>query len=107
MRVGELRKRVTVQTETQSTDGAGGYILGWTTFANVWANIKPLTGREIFVASHLEGHVTHHVQMRYLSGVTSDMRLSYNSRLFNIQAVLNTDERNQWTELLVEEGLAT
>ncbi len=104
MRLGELRKRVTVQAETQTTDNAGGYTLGWTTIATMWADIKPVTGNEPFVAAHLEGHVTHHVQMRYLSGVTTDMRLTYNSRLFNIRAVLNTDESNQWTELLVEEG---
>ena len=106
MRIGQLRKRVIVQAETQAVDAAGGYMLGWTNFASVWAEIEPITGQEHVVAAHLEGHVTHHVTMRYVSGVTTDMRIFYNSRLFNIRAVLNTDERNQWTELLVEEGAA-
>ena len=47
--------------------------------------------------------------MRWRSdlAITSDMRLLYNSRTFNIRAVMNVDERNQYAELLVEEGGAT
>lgn len=106
MRIGLLRKQVTVQAETQTADGGGGYTLGWTNLMTVWAEIKPLNGSKVFVAHHLEGHVTHHVTMRYQSGITTDMRLIYGARLFNIRAVMNTDETNRWLELLVEEGAA-
>ncbi len=106
MRIGELRKQIIIQSENPTTDSAGGYVLAWTDVATVWAEIKPLSGNEVFTAQHLEGHITHHVLMRYRSDVTTDMRLSYNGRLFNIRAVLNMEERNQWTELLVEEGAA-
>jgi SPP1 family predicted phage head-tail adaptor len=107
MRLGQLRKRITIQSETSTPDGAGGYTLGWTNVATAWGEITPITGNEPYVAAHLEGHVTHHVQMRFQSGITTDMLMTYNSRLFKIRAVLNTDERNQWMELLVEEGCAT
>lgn len=103
---GALRKRITIQSETPSTDNAGGYALAWTNVVTVWADIKPVSGQKIFTAGHLEGHVTHHVTMRYQSGITTDMRMIYNSRAFNIRAVLNTDESNRWLELLVEEGAA-
>lgn len=106
MRVGELRKRVTFQSETSSSDNAGGYTLGWTTVATVWAAIEPLNGREVFTAQHLEGHVTHRVIIRYRSDITSDMRMVYGARVFNVRAVINQDERNCWTTLLVEEGVA-
>jgi len=106
MRIGELRKQITIQAETPTPDGAGGYALGWMNIATVWANIEPLSGREIFTAQHLEGHVTHRVTMRYRSDITitSDMRFVYSNRVFNIRSVLNPDEGNQWRELLVEEG---
>ncbi len=108
MRIGQLRKRVAIQAESSTPDGAGGYTLGWATVATVWADINPVTGNEAFVAQHLEGHITHRITLRWQSGVTitSDMRVLYGSRLFNIHAVLNNDERNQWIELLVEEGSA-
>ena len=107
MRLGQLRKRVTLQAETPTTDGAGGYALAWTNIATVWAEIVPVSGKKLSFAEHLEGRVTHHVTLRYQSVVTTDMRLAYNGRVFNIHAVLNFEERNRWTELLVEEGTST
>src|ERR1700749_268358 len=106
MHVGTLRKQVTIQAETSVTDDAGGYELGWVDITTVWAEIKPLRGTKVLTADHLEGHVTHSVLMRHRGDITIDMRLVYGSRLFNIHAAINIDERNQWTELLVEEGAA-
>ena len=39
------------------------------------------------------------------SGVTTDMRAAPTATHLTFHAVLNTDEHNQWTELLVEEEL--
>ena len=107
MSSGQLRKRITLQAETTATDNAGGYALVWTDIMSAWAEISPSNGNKYFVAGHLESHITHHVTMRYQSGITTNMRMIYNSRIFNIRAVLNTDESNRWLELLVEEGSAT
>lgn len=104
MRIGELRKLVTIQGESSTPDDAGGYVLSWTNLATAWAEITALNGREVYTAQHLEGRVTHRVTMRYRAGVTTDMRLTCGSRVFNIRAVMNSDERNRWLELLVEEG---
>ena len=104
MHIGFLRKRITIQNETSTPDGAGGFVLAWSDVATVWAEIMPLNGREVFVAQQPEGRVTHRVTLRWFSGVTTDMRVVFNSRVFNIRSVLNTDERNQWLELMVEEG---
>jgi SPP1 family predicted phage head-tail adaptor len=104
MHTGTLRKRITIQAETSTPDSAGGYALSWTDVATVWADIKPESGREVFIAQHNEGRVTHRVTLRYYAGITTDMRVLYGSRVFNIRGVLNPNEANQWTELLVEEG---
>jgi SPP1 family predicted phage head-tail adaptor len=106
MNSGSLRKRVTLQAETPSTDSAGGYALVWTDVMTVWAEIIPASGQKIFTDGHLEGHVTHRVTMRYQSGITTDMRLTCNGRVFNIRSVLNSGESNRWLELLVVEGVA-
>ncbi|MDR3450739.1 MAG: phage head closure protein [Alphaproteobacteria bacterium] len=106
MSIGQLRKQVAVQAETQTPDGAGGYALGWATLAVVWADMTPASGNEAFTAGHLEGHVTHQVKMRWRGdlAITTDMRLLYDNRAFNIHAVINQGEANQWAVLLVEEG---
>ena len=109
MKTGDLRKQIALQQEHPTADGAGGYTLGWTTMTIVWGDIAPVTGREIYTAGHLEGHVTHKITLRWRSDitVTTDMRLIYNNRAFNICAVMNKDEANQWLEILAEEGTAT
>lgn len=108
MKIGNLRKRISVQSEQQTADGAGGYTLTWTTLATLWADIVPATGRELYTAGHLEGRVTHKITTRWRAdlAVTSDMRIAYNTRVFNIHAVMNDGENNQWMILLVEEGAA-
>jgi len=106
MRISDLRKRITLQSETPTTDSAGGYALVWTNVLMAWAEIKPTSGQKIFVDGHLEGHITHRVTLRYQSGITTDMRMIYNGRTFNIRAVLNSNESNRTLELLVEEGTA-
>jgi SPP1 family predicted phage head-tail adaptor len=106
MRIGELRKQIAIQEEVPTPDDAGGYALTWTTVATMWGDISPLNGNEIYTAQHLEGHVTHRITLRYRSdiAITSNMRAVYNNRTFNIRSIFNTDERNQWQELLAEEG---
>jgi len=109
MNIGKLRKRVVLQAEAQTPDGAGGYTLAWATVATVWATIAPASGHEIYVSGHLEGRVTHKVTMRWRGdlSVTADMRLLYGTRVFNIRAALNIGEENRQTVLFVEEGCAT
>jgi SPP1 family predicted phage head-tail adaptor len=109
MTIGTLRQKVSLQSEAQTPDGAGGYTLAWTTLATVWANIIPISGNEVYAAGHLEGHATHKVTIRWRSDITptTDMRLTYNSRVFNIRAVLNRGELNRQFLLYVEEGGAT
>jgi SPP1 family predicted phage head-tail adaptor len=109
MRIGNLRKQISIQQEQQTSDGAGGYALTWVTLATVWADIDPISGNEIYTSGHLEGHVTHKITLRWRTDITitTDMIVAYNTRLFNIRAVINQDESNQYATLLVEEGGAT
>ena len=106
MRIGDLRKRVTLQTESSVSDNAGGYTLSWADVATVWADIVPTSMSEVIMAQRLEGHVTHRVTIRYRSDITADMRVMYGARIFNVRGYMNKDENNRWIELLVEEGSA-
>jgi SPP1 family predicted phage head-tail adaptor len=44
--------------------------------------------------------------MRYRSGITSDMRVSYGGRQFNIRRIDNVNEAGVLLELQLEEGVA-
>ncbi|MDE1901664.1 MAG: phage head closure protein [Alphaproteobacteria bacterium] len=106
MKIGDMRKQISIQQEQPTPDGAGGYALAWVTLATVWADIMPVSGRETFAAAHLEGRVTHKITLRWRGDVaiTSDMRVLYNTRAFNIHAVMNNDESDHFITILAEEG---
>lgn len=109
--VSKLRHRLTLQEEVRSLDGAGGYSSSWQNIADLWAEItsissKSIYGKEKLFAGKLQSEISHKVLIRYRSPVSTDMRLVFAGRIFNIRAIMNIDEHNEILELLVEEGVA-
>lgn len=102
----KLKKRITIQQPVEVSDSGGGYTLSWSDLASVWAEVKPVSGREDYRALKLESKVTHKVTIRHRSDVTAGMRISMGGRVFNIRAVMNQDEENEKLLLLAEEGVA-
>lgn len=47
----------------------------WSTFAEVWASVEPLQGREYWNAQQTQSDITHKVRMRWLEGVDSKMQI--------------------------------
>lgn len=102
-----LNKRVDIEKPVHTSDSGGGFSESWQIFASVWAEVKPLRGRENFADFKLHGTVNYRITIRYLSGIEPRMRVNYNGRIFNIRAVMNVDEADTVLELLAEEGVAT
>ncbi|MBN8531725.1 MAG: phage head closure protein [Alphaproteobacteria bacterium] len=104
---GRLRERVTIQQPVETADTAGGVTVSWNDVATVWAEVTPLTGTESVVAAKLQSGVSHRVVVRYRSGVTARHRLSFGGRVFAVQAVFDVEERGEFLELLVREGVGS
>jgi SPP1 family predicted phage head-tail adaptor len=104
---GSLKHRIVVEQSARESDEMGGSTLTWSTFATLWASITPMKAGEVFWAKHLEHRVTHKIMIRYYEGITAAMRISFDSRYFHVKAVRNIDEKNEWMELVAEEGVAT
>jgi SPP1 family predicted phage head-tail adaptor len=104
---GLLDKKISIQRESRTPDGAGGYLLSWVDFASARAYIKPLSGREAVQAERIQASVTHRFAMRYKAGILPSDRIVYAGRVFNIRAVINVEERNRWLEIVADEGVAT
>ena len=113
-----LRHRVTLQQEVHTSDGAGGTTKTWSNISDLWAEIIPvagaagsalnkLGGKEVVLGDQVQAEISHKITLRYRSGVTPDMRLVYESGIFNIRYVAITNEIHQQLELLVQEGVGT
>lgn len=93
---GELRHRVTIQGTTAVQDSSASYSESWSDLVTTWARVRPMNGREYFAAHQEQSAVTHEIVMRFRRGVNTAMRLKFDSRIFDIESVINYDERNEW-----------
>ncbi len=110
VRAGQLSRRLRIQSRSTVQDSFGQPQLIWTDLATVWADIQPLTGRELESAQRMASEVTHQITVRFQpifsdTRVVAGYRALYRGRIFNIQACMNEDERNAVVTLLASEGL--
>lgn len=104
--IGKLRHRVTLQELVKTDDGYGGIVETWQDVATVWAAIEPLRGNERYTAQQVQSELSHKVTIRYRAGIKPQMRILYGNRVFDIEAVIDVDERHRWLELLCSEVVA-
>jgi len=69
----------------------------------VWASIDAITGRDQLAIGEFVSTTTHKITIRYMAGITARMQVWFRGRQFQIQAVLNPDERTKMLVLLVLE----
>ncbi len=105
MKIGHLRHRVTIQKKHITTDVLKQQKETWADIATVWASVEPLSGREYFAARQTNTDVTVKVIMRYRPGVSTDMRIIFNDRVFEIISVINHHERCRILVLMCREVL--
>lgn len=103
MQAGQLRRRITIEKKVTDQDAAGQEKEQWYPYAQRWAAIEPLTGREKLAAEQVDAELSHKITMRYLSGVVAKMRIKYGTRYFDIRSVMNIKEQGAQLELMATE----
>ncbi len=101
--IGRLRHRLTLEAASRAPDGGGGADENWSAIATIWASIAPASGAETVDADALRGRISHEIVFRYRSGIAPAMRLRHGTRMFDIAAVLDVDERRRWLKCLCVE----
>lgn len=92
---GKLRERVTIQQATESRNSLGETTLAWTTYAERWASVEGVSAREALELGQVDVSVTHRVRMRYVDGMTQNMRLVWRGRTLEIIALLEYANRSE------------
>lgn len=105
MRTGNYRHHITIQQKSVTRDNYGAEVVTWTTFVQTWADIRPLSGRELFSAQAVQSEITGKILMHYIPGVVSAMRIAYDGKYYDIQAVIDAGLQHRELQLLVSEGL--
>ena len=99
---GKLRERVTVQIASGATNTLGETVLSWANSTAVWASVEGVSARESLVAGQQETSVTHKVRLRYLPGLTQQMRFAWRSRTLEIVSLLEHGNRTEHEAICVE-----
>jgi len=86
------------------TDELGQDETEWIEFKSAWAMIKTLKGSEYVSAGAEQGSITSRFVVFYTAGITKDMRISYQNRIFDIiEPPINDDELNKTLTIIAKE----
>jgi len=93
MQAGKLDRRITIEDLQRTSDGAGGWTETWVTLATVWAEKRKQSGDEAFRAGGVVPAETIVFRTQYLSGVTPEARVKYDSETYDITSVREIGRR--------------
>jgi len=97
-----LRHRVSILKKTTGTDSDGYPTEVWGTHATIWAEVKPIAGREYFTAAAVQAEHQVRFTMRYRKDITTDMRLRYDNQDYEIKAILDLGGQRTWLQVMGE-----
>ena len=106
MDAGKLDKLINIEQRTLTQDLSGQEVELWVSIAIVYANIKPLIGRDYLASKQTVDELSHDVTIRYRRGIKPKMRISFLSRKFEIFGVIDPEEKREWLYLKCREVVA-
>ena len=106
-----LNRRLTLESPTRQSDGAGGYVVSWTALGELWAEVVPRTGRETQTAGTPVAAVSYKIIVRGARvGDTRrpvpEQRFREGSRIFQIRAVTEHDRNAHYLVCFADEEVA-
>lgn len=103
MDIGKLRQRITFQKLEQTKDEFGEMLGEWSDFKTVWAEVKPVSGRQFFAAKQINSEISHNIYIRYNADLLPNMRIKYKDRVFDILYLMNVNESNTLMQIYCKE----
>jgi SPP1 family predicted phage head-tail adaptor len=100
---GKLRERLTVQIATPETNALGETVMTWGNSTSVWGSVEGVSAREAIEAGRQDMTLTHKVRLRYLSGLTQQMRFAWRNRTLNIASLLEYGNRSEHVAVCEEQ----
>lgn len=110
MKAPQLNRELELQDPVPSADGAGGFALSWDTLAQLWAEIRPGSGRDLAGEERMESAVPYRITVRAAELGSAarpkpGQRFAEGARVFAILAVTERDPMGRYlTCFCREEG---
>lgn len=98
-----LRHKVVVEEKNRTPDEAGGYETEWVELMSVWAEIFHKSSAEKYLGGQLAPNAALVFRVRFHAGITTDMRLRYDNRIFAITALSDVREEHKILDIMAVE----
>lgn len=105
MQIGRKRHRVKIKKQKITNNAYNEPVVTYEDQATVWAEIKPLAGREFWAAQQVNSEMTGEIRIRYRSDIKPTMIVELGTRTFEILSIYDSMEKRQETILRVKEVL--
>lgn len=104
---GSLRHKVQLQALTDGQNPVTGEpIRVWTTIANLWAEIVPMSAREFVAAAAEQSEVRGRIVIRYREDIDASMRVVYRGKYYAIFGVMpDAESGKEHMTLMTGEGV--
>jgi len=90
---GELNRRLVLEAPSESDDGAGGVVRGYTAVTTLWAQVTPSAMRGETEADSLGASVRYRIVIRARADVTTRHRFVEGERIYRVLAARESADR--------------
>lgn len=97
-----MDRRITIQTQNGTRGALGGMATGYTDLAKVWAEVRPLKGKELIQSQQMKSQVTLAVTIRYRADVHANQRIVLEDGRAAQIGWIEEVGRRQWLTLFCE-----
>lgn len=107
---GRAKHRVRIQRKSVTRNAIGEEVVKWrdvvlTGDKSVWAEARPLRGREFFNAQQTQYAADVRFRIRYRSDITREHRILWNSEPYDIVQIIDVGAGRHTTEIMAVNGI--
>lgn len=99
---GSMDQRIELQRLSRIPDGGGGYSEEWATYAEVWAEVRPLSGRERYQAQQVEASANYRIRIYNRDDISPADRILWRGKLLNIRFIADAGSRALYLDIDAE-----
>ena len=103
------RTFIEIQEEKETPDGSGGRETEWVKFSSAFADPRWVKGNEQTKSSdgdRVAAVETWLLKINFISGITTDMRVLWDGRNYNIRSAADREQKRRHIILEIEAGVA-
>lgn len=92
----DYRHKIDFLQPSSDQDDYGDPVDSWETYkSDIWAAKDPILGNEYFVSLTTDTKVEVKFNMRYIPGVTNEMRIQHGNEVYEILSAINVKSLNR------------